>query len=63
MQQAKMKTILFTIVFVVPLSYLYKYIFPETSRLGGLLVIIGLIIIFHLLGRFIFSRREKRVNK
>lgn len=59
MTSQKTKTILFTILFVVPLSFLFKYFFPETNRLTAFLLIIFLIIVFHLIGNFLFSKKKK----
>lgn len=59
MANQKMKTVLFTILFVLPLSYLFNHYFPETNRLTALFLIIFLIVIFHSIGSFLFSKRRK----
>lgn len=63
MASEKMKTLLFTILFVLPLAYLHKFFFPETSKTTGFLLIISLLIIFHTIGRFIFARPKKDEKK
>ena len=62
MTSEKMKAILFTILFVLPLAYLYKIFFPETSKMTGFFLIISLLIIFHSIANRLFSR-SKRVDK
>lgn len=59
MNKVKIKSIFFTIFFVLPLTYLFKYFFPETGRLTGFLLILFLIIIFHNIARFLFSEKKK----
>lgn len=58
----KMKAVLFTVVFVLPLAFLYKFFFPDTSKMTGFFLIISLLIIFHSIGTLIFSK-PKRVDK
>ncbi len=62
MASDKMKAILFTTIFVLPLSYLYKFFYPETRKLTGFFLIISLLIIFHSIASWVFSR-PKRVGK
>lgn len=62
MTSEKMKAVLFTILFVLPLAYLYKIFFPETSKMTGFFLIISLLIIFHSIANRLFSR-SKRVDK
>lgn len=62
MTREKMKAVLFTVVFVLPLAFLYKFFFPDTSKMTGFFLILFLLIIFHSIGNWLFSR-SKRVNK
>ena len=57
MSTEKMKTFLFTIGFVTLLASVYKVKFPDTSKGTAFLLILSLLIIFHTIGRWIFSRR------